>query len=55
MQDHYINVPVDLSQVLFICTSNTLDTISAPLLDRCEVVELSGEFLYPTIISIISN
>ncbi|KAG2107624.1 Lon protease C-terminal proteolytic domain-containing protein [Suillus discolor] len=40
--DHYINVPVDLSQVLFICTSNTLDTISAPLLDRCEVVELSG-------------
>ncbi|KAF8841835.1 ATP-dependent protease La [Paxillus ammoniavirescens] len=40
--DHYINVPVDLSQVLFICTSNTLETISAPLLDRCEVVELSG-------------
>jgi ATP-dependent Lon protease len=46
MQDHYINVPIDLSQVLFICTSNTLDTISAPLLDRCEVVELSGE-LFP--------
>jgi ATP-dependent Lon protease len=42
LQDHYINVPVDLSQVLFICTSNTLETISAPLLDRCEVVELSG-------------
>ncbi|KAG1744645.1 Lon protease C-terminal proteolytic domain-containing protein [Suillus paluster] len=40
--DHYINVPIDLSQVLFICTSNTLETISAPLLDRCEVVELSG-------------
>ncbi|KAG1834990.1 Lon protease C-terminal proteolytic domain-containing protein [Suillus subalutaceus] len=40
--DHYINVPIDLSQVLFICTSNTIDTISAPLLDRCEVVELSG-------------
>ncbi|KAI6118128.1 Lon protease C-terminal proteolytic domain-containing protein [Pisolithus thermaeus] len=40
--DHYINVPVDLSRVLFICTSNTLDSISAPLLDRCEVVELSG-------------
>ncbi|KAI0944473.1 hypothetical protein AcW1_002170 [Taiwanofungus camphoratus] len=40
--DHYINVPIDLSQVLFICTSNTLETISAPLLDRCEIVQLSG-------------
>ncbi|KAI0092261.1 Lon protease C-terminal proteolytic domain-containing protein [Irpex rosettiformis] len=40
--DHYINVPIDLSQVLFICTSNTLDTISAPLLDRTEIVHLSG-------------
>ncbi|CCM03218.1 uncharacterized protein FIBRA_05342 [Fibroporia radiculosa] len=40
--DHYINVPVDLSQVLFICTSNTLETIAAPLLDRCEIVHLSG-------------
>ncbi|TFK48306.1 ATP-dependent protease La [Heliocybe sulcata] len=40
--DHYINVPIDLSQVLFICTSNTLDTISAPLLDRCEIIQLSG-------------
>lgn len=42
LQDHYINVPIDLSQVLFICTSNSLDTISAPLLDRCEIVHLSG-------------
>ncbi|KAI0717733.1 ATP-dependent protease La [Cerioporus squamosus] len=40
--DHYINVPIDLSQVLFICTSNSLETISAPLLDRCEIVQLSG-------------
>ncbi|EJD04952.1 ATP-dependent protease La [Fomitiporia mediterranea MF3/22] len=40
--DHYINVPIDLSQVLFICTANTLDTISAPLLDRCEIVALAG-------------
>ncbi|EED81105.1 predicted protein [Postia placenta Mad-698-R] len=41
-RDHYINVPIDLSQILFICTANTLDTIAAPLLDRCEIVHLSG-------------
>ncbi|KAJ7880335.1 ATP-dependent protease La [Mycena olivaceomarginata] len=40
--DHYVNVPIDLSQVLFICTANTLETISGPLLDRCEIVQLSG-------------
>ncbi|KAJ7270923.1 ATP-dependent protease La [Mycena rebaudengoi] len=40
--DHYINVPIDLSQVLFICTANSLETISVPLLDRCEIVQLSG-------------
>ncbi len=41
-RDHYLDLPYDLSNILFILTANTLDSIPGPLMDRAEVIQLSG-------------
>ncbi|KAG7557407.1 ATPase AAA-type core [Arabidopsis suecica] len=40
--DHFLNVTIDLSKVLFVCTTNVIEMILSPLLDRMEVIDLSG-------------
>ncbi|VYS56436.1 unnamed protein product [Arabidopsis thaliana] len=50
--DHFLNVTIDLSKVLFVCTANVIEMIPGPLLDRMEVIDLSGD---AALLSLIEN
>jgi len=52
--DHYLDVPVDLSKVIFVCTANVLENIPGPLMDRMEIIRLSGYDL-PEKVNIAKN
>lgn len=53
-RDHFLDVPVDISKVLFVCTANELERIPGPLLDRMEVIRMSGYDL-PEKVAIAEN